>query len=368
MHLASLSATNFKNYREINIQLSPGLNLFTGPNGSGKTNLLDGVYILCLTKSAFQSNDNQNILFGESFFSLIGKFSRDGKNEQIIAALEKGNKKIIKADKKPYDKISDHIGKYPAVLITPYDTDIVREGSEERRKFFDALISQINHEYLTELMKYTNALKQRNALLKQFAEQRNTDLDLLSTYDSQLLRSGKKIFDIRQVVSREYIPIFENQYNLLSGNKEKVELVYESDFSRENFSEFFLQARSRDLLLQRTTVGIHKDDFIFSINGNSLKSFGSQGQQKSFVISMKLAQSEVIRVKAGIKPILLLDDIFDKLDQDRINRLLKIISGENYGQIFVTEARSDRAEIFFNNYPGEIRKFSILDGMVEIIS
>lgn len=364
MYLASLKAINFKNYMDVSMDFCNGLNLFTGPNGSGKTNLLDAIYFLCLTKSAFHSNDSLNIKHNESLFSLKGKFTHDEKTFVIHSALQKGQKKVVSCNKKQYEKISDHIGNFPAVLITPYDNDLIREGSEERRKFFDSILSQTNPEYLADLLKFNRLLKQRNALLKSFAEQKKQDLELLKVYDEQLLPISEIISAQRLKLLDSFLPVFQDNYNKISVGKEKVGLIYESDSLKEDFRSIYKASLKKDLAIQRTSIGAHKDDFNFLLEEHSLKSFGSQGQQKSYVISLKLAQFDYIKQKSGKRPILLLDDIFDKLDQERIEKLIELVRGELYGQVFITDARADRVDNFFKEYSGEIRKFNILDGKV----
>jgi len=368
MYLASFQALNFKNYPEFNILFSPEVNLFTGPNGSGKTNLLDAIYFICLTKSAFHSIDANNIKHKADFLTLKAAFCKNQKQLIIQALVQKGQKKVFKLNKKPYEKITEHIGSFPAVLITPYDTDLIREGSEERRKFFDAILSQTDYNYLNALLKYNKILKQRNALLKQFAEKKFRDIDLLSSYDELLIKTGNFIFEKRKELLAIFMLQFRKHYENLSEKKEAVSLQYASDYLDTDFKKLFLKNRDKDLLLQRTGKGVHKDDFIFEINGFSIKSFGSQGQQKSFVIALKLAQFEYIYTKGLEKPILLLDDIFDKLDQKRIEKLLQIISEPIFGQVFITEARTDRVEHFFGKIKREVRTFSIQNGVIEATS
>lgn len=365
MYLSAIQVLNFKNYDECSLNFSPTLNIFAGPNGSGKTNLLDAIYFLCLTKSAFHSNDSLMIRHHENFAVVTGQFVKNTKTISIQAGLKKGQKKVFQRDRKPYAKISEHIGYLPVVIITPYDTDLVREGSEERRKFFDSIISQTDPEYLTDLLAYNKTLKQRNALLKQFADGGDLDEDLLSSYDSPLLTYGKRLYLKRQMAMEAFLPVFQLHYTNLSDNQERVGLVFESDFHNANMEAEFIRSRKKDIILQRTTKGSHKDDFVFSIGGHPLKTTGSQGQQKSFVIALKLAQFEYINQRLGQKPILLLDDIFDKLDQSRIQKLLTMISDEVFGQVFITEAGQDRVEKFLSDIDGEIRTFAINDGFVK---
>lgn len=364
MYLSAIQVLNFKNYDECSLLFSPAINIFTGSNGSGKTNLLDAIYFLCLTKSAFHSNDSLLIRHNEEFSVVTGQFIKNSKTVSVQAGLKKGQKKVFQRDRKPYHKISDHIGMLPVVIITPYDTDLIREGSEDRRKFFDSILSQTDTGYLADLLAYNKILKQRNALLKLFAEQRQQDFDLLSGYDYQLIRYGKNLYSKRRSLMNAFAPVFQQHYTNISDNQEQVALSYESELGKEDFESDFVRNRKKDLVLQRTTKGSHKDDFLFTIAGHPLKTTGSQGQQKSFVIALKLAQFEYIHQCLRQKPILLLDDIFDKLDQNRIQKLLTMISEEVFGQVFITEAGQDRVEKYLNNIAGEIRTFTIKEGTI----
>jgi DNA replication and repair protein RecF len=326
-----------------------------GPNGSGKTSLLDAIHYLCLTKSAFSVLDGQNIRHHQDFFLVDGTFMEDSKKHQITVSLKAGGRKTVLHDKKAYERISEHIGRFPVVLIAPDDTDLVRDSGETRRKFFDNMLSQIDHAYLDNLIGYNNVLKQRNGLLKQFYERNYFDKELLETYNVQLLPLGKLIHARRDAFMREFVPVFRNHYGYLSESREEVDLIYESELFEENFEYEFAYATKRDLQLQRTTKGVHKDDFVFEIDRFALRKFGSQGQQKSFVIALKLAQFDAIQRAAGKKPLLLLDDIFDKLDDMRIHKLLEMISRDTFGQLFITDARPERTRQLLGQLSGEIR-------------
>jgi DNA replication and repair protein RecF len=364
MHLENISLLNFKNYEELQMGFSEQINCFVGQNGSGKTNLLDAIHYLSLTKSAFNSLDNQNILHQAPFFMIQGTFSKQQEHVPVHCSLKKGEKKVFKHSKKTYERLSEHIGKFPVVMIAPNDTDIIREGSEMRRKFFDSIISQIDQEYLRKLLHYNHILKQRNSLLKQFAEQRFFDGDLLSTYDDQLLKTAEFIYHKRAEFLIDFLPYFYEHYQNLSENKEEVSLRYASDMQQEDFREVFEQSRQKDLILQRTSRGIHRDDYKFGIEGHSLKKFGSQGQQKSFLIALKLAQFDIIKAQKGFKPILLLDDIFDKLDDRRIAKLMEMVAHHTFGQLFVTDARPERSEAIFEQIEAEVKVFMIEKGQV----
>jgi len=363
MHLEKLNLLNFKNYEDASFSFGSQINCFVGENGSGKTNLLDAIYYLCISKSAFASNDAQSIRHGSDFFLVDGFFHVEStapgetKVYQITCALQKGQRKVILSDKKPYEKLTEHIGRFPVVLIAPDDTDLVREGSEERRRFFDTVLSQIDPDYLVHLMQYNNLLKQRNSMLKLFADQHYSDDDLLDTYDAPLLELAQQLYQRRREFIDLFQPVFQKHYTYLSESREMVDLVYESELTEPGFRRDFRRSRTRDYQLQRTTKGAHKDDFLFEINGFPLKKFGSQGQQKSFVIALKLAQFEIIAHYKQFRPILLLDDIFDKLDDRRIAKLTQMIADDIFGQLFVTDARPERTELFFSRLSAEVKIF-----------
>jgi DNA replication and repair protein RecF len=365
MHLEKLSLTNFKNYEDGRYVFGQQVNVIVGPNGSGKTNLLDAIYFLALSKSAFQSQDALSIQHDADYFIIDGIFEEhDDRNVQITISLQRGQRKVLMADKKPYERISEHIGRFPVVLVAPNDTDLVREHSEDRRHFFDGVLSQLDAEYLRNYLMYQQILKQRNSLLKLFAERNQVDNDLLDTYDEPLLDLGKKIHDRRRQFVDEFLPSFRAHYAYLSDEREEVTIVYESEVSNPAFADEFRHFRRRDTVLQRTTMGIHKDDYSFMIDsGNGqpvlLKKFGSQGQQKTFVIALKLAQFDALQAEKGIKPLLLLDDIFDKLDDRRIGKLIQRMDEGAFGQLFITDARPERTRELLNQVKADVRFFEI---------
>jgi DNA replication and repair protein RecF len=365
MYIKKINLINFKNYGETDISFSSQINIFTGHNGAGKTNLLDSIYSLSLTKSAFSTQESNSIRHNERFFSILGHFHKEDQEYTVQYDLA-GQKKTLRLNKTPYEKLSQHIGSFPVVLITPYDTDVIREGSEERRKFFDTIIAQTDPFYLAELIRYNHLLKQRNSLLKQFAEKTQTDHDLLETYNLPLIRTGCQIFERRQKFIEEFIPLFQAHYLNLSEEKEIPELLYVSQHQDENFERRFYAQLSRDLFLQRTGLGIHKDDYVFRLSGYPVKNYGSQGQQKCFVIALKLAHFDIIRNHKNIKPLLLLDDIFDKLDDQRIGKLMEMVAKNTFGQLFITDARPERTEKIFEHIPAEIRIFHIENGQITL--
>jgi DNA replication and repair protein RecF len=315
-----------------------------GNNGIGKTNVLDAVYHLSFGKSYFNPIATQNIKHGEDFFVIDGEFEKNNREEKIICTLKKGQKKIIKRNGKVYEKFSEHIGFLPLVMISPADRDLITEGSETRRKFIDSVISQSDKTYLKNLINYNKTLSQRNSLLKYFALNNTFDRDTLSIYNEQLNNFGKYIFDARKEFLEAFIPIFKNRYEVISGGKETVNLKYESHLFDNDLKSLLEQSLSKDKALQYTTLGVHKDDLEFEIENYPIKKFGSQGQQKSFLIALKLAQFDFIKKQSEVIPILLFDDIFDKLDENRVTQIIKLVNDDGFGQIFISDTHVDRTE------------------------
>ncbi len=358
MYLQKLSLTNFKSYDYNTFEFSPRVNCIVGENGIGKTNLLDAIYFLALTKSSISNQDTLSINHEADFMMIEGNFENE-KNTLITVALQKGQKKAVLHDKKAYEKLSEHIGKFPVVLLSPNDTDVIRDGSEERRKFFDGVMAQLDAEYLENLLQYNRLLLQRNSLLKQFAERHYVDDLLLDIYTDPLVEVSLKIYQARIVFTENFLPIFKKHYEVLSDARESVEMIYESEVGNDDFVALFRRNRHRDLAAQRTTLGSHKDDFIFEINGFTLRKFGSQGQQKSFVIALKLAQFEMLSIAKGFAPILLLDDIFDKLDDKRIQQLINMMTDGTFNQVFITDARPERTRELLEKLVVDIKYFEV---------
>jgi DNA replication and repair protein RecF len=354
VHLEKLHLSNFRNYENITFEFSEEVNCIVGDNGSGKTNLLDAIYFLALTKSSIQSQDVLSIRHEEDFMMIEGLFVHL-KRELITCSMQRGQRKSILHDKKVYERVNDHIGKYPVVLIAPDDTDLIRDSGETRRRLFDGMIAQINAEYLTDYQLYNRILDQRNGLLKQFAEQNYFDGPLLDVYSGQLLEKAVKINRSRSEFLEGFLPLFKKHYAYLSEDREEVEISYESEVSAENFPAVFRNTQATDLAAQRTTKGIHKDDYGFQLSGYAVKKFGSQGQKKSFIMAIRLAQFEILEQIKGVKPLLLLDDIFDKLDENRIAKLLQNIDDSSFGQVFITDARPERTRKLLENIRREVK-------------
>lgn len=364
MWLKNITLLNFKNYADASISFSKTVNAFVGNNGAGKTNLLDAIHYLCLCKGYFNPIDTQQIKTDEDLFLIQGDFDRKEKNEKITCGVKRNQKKQFKRNKKEYDKLANHIGLFPLVMISPYDTNIVMEGSEERRRFMDNVISQTDTHYLDELILYNRHLLNRNALLKQMAITRSYDPALLGIYNDQLVNSGIKIFVKRQQFMLDFIPLFDKYYHYLTDGNEVVGLQYQSQLVDTAFEQMLIQSIEKDKILERTTVGIHKDELIFTIAGMPLKKFGSQGQQKSFLIALKLAQYAYLQKHKGFKPLLLLDDIFDKLDDERMHKLMEMVSHRDFGQIFITDTGRERVLALFNRINVPVTLFEVNNGSV----
>ncbi|MGK7390887.1 MAG: DNA replication/repair protein RecF [Candidatus Cyclobacteriaceae bacterium M2_1C_046] len=363
MRLETLTINNFRNYDNASVSFNADTVCIVGENGAGKTNLIDAIYYLMLTKSALNNVDSQNINHEKEYFFIKSKLEKKEKRYEILLAFEKNKKKVVKVNDKEYEKISDHIGEYPVVMIAPDDVEIILGGSEQRRKFFDGTLAQTDHDYLDHLLKYQRYLKQRNSALKQFHERGKVDHALLDLYDQHLMTHGTIIYERRKEHIEVFIEDFNNNYSILSEGKEQVEISYQTDL--DNFqSRNKKEDRKKDIILQRTTWGIHKDDFLFLIDGQPVKKFASQGQRKSFLTALKLAQFDYIRKVKGFKPLLLLDDIFDKLDDRRIDKLIQLINEKRFGQIFLTDARVDRTQNLFEKKKLNFQLIKIADGKI----
>lgn len=362
MHLQNLHLINFKNCESAEYEFTSGVNCLVGENGAGKTNVLDAIYYLSHCKSYFNPIDSQNIKHNEPFFVVEGEFESGEHVDSVYCGVKRGQKKMFKRKGKEYSKLSEHIGRYPVVIVSPYDKDLVYEGSDIRRKLIDGIISQFNGVYLEKLIQYNKALAQRNSLLKYFWENRSFDSAGLDVWNHQLAASGAYIYEARRDFLEAFIPVFQSIYERVSGGKEKVGLDYQSQLHEHSFEALFDLHLDQDRNRQHSTAGIHKDDLVFEIDGHPLKKYGSQGQQKTYLIALKLAQFNFITDKKGEKPILLLDDVFDKIDDQRVRHLMELVSENNFGQIFVTDTDVNRVPEIFEaiNTPGKV--FNITKG------
>jgi DNA replication and repair protein RecF len=344
MYLKKLSLFNYKNFAESNFVFDSKINCFVGKNGIGKTNVLDAIYHLSVGKSYFNPLAIQNIRHNEEFFVIDGEFEKQERLEQIVCSLKKGNKKILKRNGKIYEKFSDHLGFIPLVIISPADNDLIVDGSETRRKFIDSVISQLDSNYLLNLIQYQKIISQRNALLKYFALNQVFEIETLDIYNEQLNVFGQSIFEKRKVFLEEFIPIFNKHHQNITSSQETVQIKYESHLFDKNLKQLLEENINKDRMLQYTSVGIHKDDLMFEIDHYPIKKFGSQGQQKSFLIALKLAQFEFVKQQSGENPILLFDDIFDKLDEFRVQKIISMVIDDNFGQIFISDTHIERTE------------------------
>ncbi len=344
MQLKKLCLFNYKNFSEANFDFDDKINCFVGKNGIGKTNVLDAIYHLAIGKSYFNPLAVQNIKHNEDFFVIDGAFAKQERVEQIVCSLKKGSKKILKRNGKVYDKFSDHVGFIPLVIISPADNDLIIEGSETRRKFIDSVISQLDSNYLTQLIQYHKIVSQRNALLKYFALNQVFETDTLYIYNEQMNILGQNIFEKRKSFLEEFVPIFNKHHQNITNSEEMVQIKYESHLFDKNLKTLLEENINKDRMLHYTSVGIHKDDLTFEIDNFAIKKFGSQGQQKSFLIALKLAQFEFVKKQSGENPILLFDDIFDKLDEFRVQKIVSMVDNKNFGQIFISDTHLERTE------------------------
>jgi DNA replication and repair protein RecF len=344
MFLNSIQLINYKNFTAQSLDFDSKINCLVGNNGVGKTNVLDAIYHLSQTKSYFNPVTLQNIKHGEDFFLIEGNFIKNDEDEHIVCSFKKGQKKIIKRNGKIYERFSEHIGNIPLVIISPSDRDLIVESSETRRKFIDHVISQSDKKYLNDLVNYHKVLAQRNALLKYFFKNRVFNADNLNVYDAQLEMYANPIFEKRKEFIAHISPVFTKHYQSISNGTETVSLEYKSQLSDHSLNDLLHENLPKDRMLQYTGIGIHRDDLEFLIDGYPIHKFGSQGQQKSFLIALKLAQFDLIQVQMEVTPILLLDDIFDKLDDERVSKLIKMVKEDHFGQIFISDTHQERTE------------------------
>jgi len=366
MYIDEISILNFKNLRDVEVVFSPRLNCLIGNNGAGKTNLMDAVYYLSFCKSFFHSTDQWNIHHDEDFFMLSASYRRLDMMEAISCGLQRGQKKQFKRNAKVYRRLMEHIGLLPLVMITPSDNSLILGGSDERRKFMDGVISQYNHSYLSDLLDYNRALQQRNNLLKQFAAGGYFDAELLAIWDEQLTGPAQRIHAERSQFVEKLVPVFQQYYTHISGGNEQVGLVHQSDLYTSDPVTLLQEALVRDREARYTTAGIHKDDLEFRIDTFPIRKLGSQGQKKTYLVALKLAQYEFIRETSGLKPILLLDDIFDKLDRHRVEQIIKVVADDSYGQIFLTDTNREHLDAIIKKMDAAYRIFNVQDGTITL--
>lgn len=359
MILERLSIINYKNIKEATLNLSPKINCFIGHNGAGKTNVLDAVYFLSFCHSAQTTQDSLVIRHGEEFFMLEGKYE----DITIHCAMKRGAKKVFKRDKKAYQRLSEHIGLIPIVLISPADAYLIEGSSEERRKLMDIVIAQLNHTYIEALNRYNKALQQRNALLKM--EDREPDPELLTLWEEQMAHEGEKIYAKRQDFVERIIPLFQEFYETISGGHEQVSLNYTSHCQRGPLLEVIQRDRFKDRAVGYSLHGIHRDDLEIMIDGHAMRREGSQGQQKTFVIALKLAMHHLIKNEDSC-PILLLDDIFDKLDSQRVEQIVRLVASQQFGQIFITDTNREHIDQILKHGDFDYKLYEVKDGEINV--
>lgn len=368
MILDRLSIIDYKNIEQVDLTLSPKVNCFLGNNGMGKTNLLDAIYYLSFCKSHNNPIDSQNIRHSADFALIQGYYKQDsGKEDEFLCSLKRRQKKIFKKNKKEYDKLSDHIGCLPLVMVSPADTDLIGGGSDERRKFMDVALSQFDKDYLQSLIRYNKALQQHNALLK---SERKVDDSLYEIWEEQMATEGQIIYAKRKQFVEDFAPTFQTYYNFVceSNQKEEVSLSYESQLSDTNLFDLLRTKREKDKILGYTTSGIHRDDLGMYLGKYPIKKVGSQGQSKTYVVALKLAQFDFLKKAGHITPILLLDDIFDKLDSFRVEQIVKLVAGDNFGQIFITDTNREHLDEILKGLNSSYHLYSVNDGIVNLLS
>ncbi len=356
--LKKVIISNFRNIEFQDLDFSPNINCISGNNGEGKTNLLDAIYYLSMTKSAFLSSDKFNLRHDSESFVVSGKYLMENTLESkfAISVSDKGEKKL-KRDEKPYKKVSEHIGVLPVVMVSPADTVLVSEYGEERRKFVNSVLSQMDKEYLTALQQYNRLLLQRNKMLKEYV-----DGELISVIDMQMSSLAESIYKKRKIFATNLSHIVGVYYRSLSGGEEDVKVEYKSDIQNGALQDLLSQKLERDILLKYTSVGIHRDDFIFTIDNYPIRRYGSQGQQKSFLVALKFAQYDIMKMNYGYPPLLLLDDIFDKLDMGRTSNLLSMVSSQDFGQIFITDSNKVRMSTIVDGFTDDRAYFEAVGG------
>lgn len=359
MLIERLSILNYKNIEQADIYPSPKINCFLGSNGMGKTNLLDAIYYLSFCKSFTNNSDTQNINHNADLALIQGWYANDTHTDEFFCSLKKRQKKQFKRNKKEYERLSEHIGVVPLVLVSPSDSDLIAGSSDERRKFIDIFLSQFDKGYLNSLIRYNKALLQRNALLKNTQIQDDT---LMELWEEQLCSEGKLIYECRREFIQQFIPAFQEIYNSICSSNEVVSLSYKSHFDSEDFTTLLKQRKERDKILGYTSVGIHRDDLEMLLNSHPIRKEGSQGQNKTYVVALKLAQFNFLKKATEKTPLLLLDDIFDKLDSTRVENIIQLVLNDNFGQIFITDTNREHLDEILSNTQSHFHLYEVIDG------
>ena len=358
MYLKKLVLINFKNIAQAEITLSERINCFVGDNGAGKTNVLDAVYYLSMSKSALTMTDGQSVRHGEDFFVVEGTYAGDsGSNDTVNCSFLRRSGKVLKLNGKEYDRMADHVGRFPVVMVSPQDSVLITDAAEERRRYLNAFLSQLDRDYLASLMRYNAVLAERNRFLKS-----SSDEQMLQIYDMQLADHAARIYERRRDIIERMRPLVAEFYRQLSGDREQVEIEYRSELASASMGELLLASRERDIVNGFTTSGVHRDDMSLRIGGYPLRKYGSQGQQKSFLMSLKLAQYRILAEVCGERPLLLLDDLFDKLDTSRVENLLTLVAGDDFGQIFITDCNRSRLETILSRAGEKYALFMVEGG------
>ena len=362
MILKRISILNYKNLEQVELSFSPKLNCFFGQNGMGKTNLLDAVYFLSFCKSACNPIDSQNICHDADFFVIQGFYeAADGTPEEIYCGMKRRQKKQFKRNKKEYTRLSDHIGFLPLVMVSPADSELIAGGSDERRRFMDVVISQYDKEYLDALIRYNKALVQRNTLLK---SEQPVEEELFLVWEEMMAQAGEVVFRKREAFIREFIPIFQSFYSFISQDREKVGLSYDSHARDASLLEVLKESRARDQIMGYSLRGVHKDELNMLLGDFPIKREGSQGQNKTYLVALKLAQFDFLKRTGTTVPLLLLDDIFDKLDASRVEQIIKLVAGDSFGQIFITDTNREHLDRILHKVGSDYKMFRVEQGTV----
>jgi DNA replication and repair protein RecF len=359
LYLHSISLFQFKNYYHQQFNFTERIVGICGRNGVGKTNLLDAIHYLCFTKSYFTRSDSMSIHQGHEGFRIEGHFDLNDRKEKAVCILRETGKKEFSVDDELYTKFSKHIGHYPCVIIAPDDIQLIIGGSEERRRFIDTLLSQLDHDYLQSLINYTKILQQRNSFLKSFNDSYNRDISVLDVLDEQLTKEGNFIFEKRREFLLRFLPIVKQLYNDICQRYEDINLFYETELHAVSMAELLKYNRQKDLIVQRSSGGIHKDDLLFRLGDQAFKSIASQGQRKSLLFALKLAEMEIIKEEKNLSPLLLLDDVFEKLDEERISNLLMQVCEDEDAQIFITDTNCNRLQQQLQNLGKPVQMINI---------